>query len=154
MREFLIMVDLRKDAQQVRDTWRSSNDPHVPLSLAAALAFHEAHRAGQAFITEPDYDDALNMAAAALSCVVHIYAIHPRTAQPVTVDLSLRSGRFADRGSAYRRYNGQSVTSLVVRREHISSVMGMISAAGIPFHFLSTEAELRMAEGELSAGDA
>jgi hypothetical protein len=30
---------------------------------------------------------------------------------------------------------------------------GVISAAGIPFHFLSTEAELRMAEGELSAGD-
>lgn len=86
-------------------------------------------------------------------CVVQIYAIHPPTAQPVTLNLSLRSGRFARGGPAYRRHNGQSVASLVVRREHVSSVMGVIGAAGIPFHFLSTEAELRMAEAGPGAGD-
>ncbi len=139
----LIMVDLRKDSQQIRDAWHSSDHPHVPLSLAAALVFHEAHKAAQAFITEPDYDDALNMSAAALSCVVDIYAIHPRTGQATPVNLSLKAGRFADKGSAYRRRNGGTVTSLVVSREHIPTAIGLVSAAGIPFQFLSTEAQLR-----------
>lgn len=143
MRGPLIMVDLRKDSEQVRDAWRSSAEPHVPLSLAAALAFHEAHRTPELFVAQPDYDDALNMAAAALSCVVDIYAIHPRTRQPVPVKLSLRGGRFADGGSAYRRHNGRSVTSLVVRRDHVAGAMGLVSAAGVPFHFVSTEAQLR-----------
>jgi hypothetical protein len=137
------MVDLRKDSEQVRDAWRSSDEPHVPLSLAAALAFHEAHRAGEAFIAQPDYDDALDMAAAALSRVVDIYAVDARTGQPAPVQLSLRAGRFADGGSAYRRRNGETVTSLVVRREHVRRAMRLVSAAGIPFHFVSPEAQLR-----------
>lgn len=138
-----MMVDLRKDSDQVRDAWRSSNEPHVPLSLAAALAFHEAHQPAPAFIAELDYDDALNMTAAALSCVVDIYAIHPRSGQPVPVKLNLKAGRFTDGGSAYRGRSGRNVRSLVVRREQIPTAMSLVCAAGISFQFLGTDALLR-----------
>lgn len=137
------MVDLRSESEQVRKVWQASDEAHVPFHLAAALAFHEACPAAHAFIAGTDYEDALNLAAAALSCVVNVYALHPRTGQPVPVEVNLKGGKFLDGGAAYRRGGGPIVTSLVVRRDEVAAALNLVKTAGIPFHFLNTEAHLR-----------
>ena len=137
------MVDLRSESEHIRNAWQSSDEPHVPFPLAAALAFHEACPAAHAFIARPDYDDALNLAAAALSCVLNVYALHPRTRQTIPIEVNLKAGRFVDGGEAYRRRAGRTITSLVVRRDDVAAAVSLVKAAGIPFHFLNTEAHLR-----------
>lgn len=129
------MVDLRKDREQVRQAWRASEASHVPLALAAALAFHEAHPGPAGVVPQPDYDDALNLTAAALSRLVAIYAIDERTCRPVAHSLNLAIGKFRDGAAVYEGEHGRRVTSLLVRREHLPSAMALIKSAGIPFHF-------------------
>lgn len=129
------MVDLRRDGEQVRQAWRSSGDSHVPLPLAAALALHEAHGGAADVVAELEYEDALNLAAAALSRLVSIYTIDERTRLPVPAMLNLATGRFRAGASVYERRNGRPMTSLVVLREHVPAAMDMIKATGIPFRF-------------------
>lgn len=129
------MVDLRKDGEQVKEAWRSSGDSHVPLPLAAALAFHEAHGGAHAAVPQPEYEDALDLVAAALSRLVTIYTIDERTKLPVSAQLNLGTGRFRYGATVYEHGNGKAVTSLVVRREQLPAAMEVIKATGIPFQF-------------------
>jgi hypothetical protein len=129
------MVDLRSDGEQVRQAFCESDAPHVPLPLAAAMAFHEAHPAPAAVVPQLEYDDALNLTAAALSRLVAIYRIDERTRRPVEHSLNLTAGRFRDGAAAYESKNGRRMTSLLVLREHLPTAMALIKATGIPFHF-------------------
>jgi hypothetical protein len=48
---------------------------YLPLHVAAAITFHQAYGAKNAVISRSDYDDALNIAAAALSRLMHVYTL-------------------------------------------------------------------------------
>src|SRR5690606_33143432 len=97
----LTVVDLRHDCEQVRELWRSRADSHVPLALAAALAFHEARDQHSALMPRAEYEDALNLTAAALSRALTIYAVNRHSGIPVPARFDLGAGRFRCGASAY-----------------------------------------------------
>lgn len=128
----LTVVDLRRDCEQVRKIWCSSADSHVPLSLAAALAFHEAHGSVTA-VPEREYEDGLDLAAAALSRLVTIYALDDSTRQPVPGHFDLGAGKFRHGATVYELADGGTMTPLVVQREHLETAVALIRSTGIPF---------------------
>jgi hypothetical protein len=132
LREALAVVDLRDDCEQVKKIWRSCADVHVPLSLAAALAFHEAHGSATV-VPQREYEDGLNLAAAALSRLVTIYAIDERTRTPVSARCDLGTGRFRHGASTYEHADGTTMTPLVVPRDHLATAVELIRSTGIPF---------------------
>lgn len=129
------MVDVRKDGEYIRELWRTSDGSHVPLSLAATLAFHEAHDGAGASMPEPEYDNALDLAAAALSRLLTVYTIDQHTRRPVSAPVSLATGRFRYGATVYEHSNGRATTSLMVQREEVAAAMEVIKATGIPFQF-------------------
>jgi hypothetical protein len=56
--------------------WRISQEAFVALPVAAAMAFHAAQGSSAKAIASPqDHDDALNIAASALSRLLSIYTV-------------------------------------------------------------------------------
>jgi hypothetical protein len=75
--------DVRLDRERARteELLQSAQDAHVPLAVAAAIAFHQVQGNTRAIVSRQDYDDALNLAAAALSRLIPLYAVRdPREA--------------------------------------------------------------------------
>ena len=105
----------------------------MPLPLAAALAFHAGQEGANALLPARDYDAALDVAAAALSRLVAVYAIGENPKLPAVIHIDLRSGRFRDGGALYERRPGGPITSLVVARAQLSPALEFIRTAGLPF---------------------
>ncbi len=122
------MPDPGATLEQARQAWQAG-EPYVPLALAAALALHEA--AVQQRMPLPDSPEALDLAAAALSRVVTICALHPRTRHVVPLEIDLASGRFADGATLYKRRYGAAVEALVVRRDEVDGAMDLVREAGL-----------------------
>lgn len=122
--------------EEIRRAWLAAEGPHVPLPLAAAWAFHEAHDALPAAMPRLEYEDALDLIAAALSRLVALYTIDERTQEPVPARFNLATGRFRGGATVYeRKYGGRTMSSLVVQREQLPAALQVIKATGIPFHF-------------------
>lgn len=138
------MVDLRADGDKVRKLWRGSEALHVPLSLAAALAFHESYGGPDAIMQRLDYDDALDLIAAALSRLVTIYKVDESTRSPVSVQLNLGSGKFRHGATVYEYRNGRALGSLMVQRAHVPAAVELIKAVGIPFQIGSGASALTL----------
>jgi hypothetical protein len=130
----LTVVDLRRDSEQVSELWRGSADSHVSLALAAALAFHEARDHHPVLLSRADYEDALDLTAAALSRALTIYALDRASGVPVSTRFDLRAGRFRCGASVYEQWGGDALTSLVVLRDDVPRALALIKSAGIPFH--------------------
>lgn len=126
------MVDLWRDCEQVRKLWHSSADTHVPLPLAAALAFHEAH-GSPTVVPLLEYEDGLDLAAAALSRLVPIYAIDEGTRLPVPGHFNLGAGKFRHGATTYELADGTAMTPLVVPRDPLATAVELIRSTGIPF---------------------
>lgn len=133
------MVDLQRCRERAREAWRSSAGSHVPLPLAAALAFHAGQEGANAQLPARDYDAALNVAAAALSRLLAVYAIGENPQLPVVIEVDLGSGRFRDGGALYERRLGSRITSLVVARAQLAPALEFIRAAGLPFLLPGTD---------------
>lgn len=134
------MVDLREDGEQTRRAWQATEGAHVPLKLAAAWTFHEAYGAARDVMPHSQYDDALDLIAAALSRLVPIYSCDKRTGRPVSLRLNLATGRFRNGATAYESKHGRKArTALMVRREHLPAATDLIRATGIPFFLAETE---------------
>lgn len=54
-------------------SWSFCEGEYVPLALAAAVLFHRLHVNAKVQASSDDYEDALNIAAAALARVAPIY---------------------------------------------------------------------------------
>ena len=121
--------------------WRIGQETHVALSVAAAMAFHEAQgRSTTAIRSGDDHDDALNMAASALSRLLTIYTFDEGTRARVAVKLDMLNGKFVRGAMEFRRSNGSVVGSMSVRRGDLTSALSLIKRVGIPFG-LALEAE-------------
>jgi hypothetical protein len=134
------MVDLRRECEQVRKLWHGSADAHVPLPLAAALAFHEAHGSATV-VPQVEYEDGLDMAAAALSRLVTIYAIDECTRLPVSAHFDLGTGKFRHGATTYELTDGTTMTPLLVARDHLETAVDLIRATGIPFQLAGVYSE-------------
>ena len=128
-------VQLDVEADRASAQWQQrADDLYWPLAVAAAVTFHQIHRSTKAFIIREDYDDALNLAAAALSRLIPIYTLRDprRGREPVKVDLT--RSQFA-RGATQLRGAGETVEDLSVSRRDRLSALSLIKRTGLPFSF-------------------
>jgi hypothetical protein len=127
-------IDLRENGEDVRRAWRASEGSHVPLALAAALAFHETYDRGRESMALRDYEDALDLMAAALSRLITVFRIDEHTRLPVPVRLDLGAGRFRNGASMYEQPRGRTALNpLVVLRAELPAAVDRVKAVGVPF---------------------
>lgn len=108
------------------------HDANVPLPLAAAIAFFQVHGDTTAQIARQDYDDALDIAAAALSRLMPIYAMSDGRDGPVPIAVDLAGQRFARGATELRLRNGTAIRELSIRRADMHSAIALIKRAGLP----------------------
>jgi hypothetical protein len=127
-------VSLELEAQRTTELLQSPAQLYLPLSVAAAIAFHQAHGNTKAIVSRQDYDDALNIAAAALSRLIPVYVLrNPRLGrEPLAIDLT--RSHFA-RGATELRGARETLTELWVARRDLVSALSLIKRTGLPFSF-------------------
>lgn len=122
-----------EESARTRDLWRASQEAFVPLSVAAAMAFHQAHGTTRAIVTRQDFDDALNIAATALARLI---PIHIFDREHSTLDIDLTRQSFA-RGATELHSDGAApVQHLCVRRSDVLEAVSVIRRRGVPFSFV------------------
>ena len=117
---------------RIRELWRASQEAFVPLPVAAAITFHQAHGSTRAIATRADFDDALNIAATALARLIPLYA--PHASHPLAVDLARQA--FARGATELRSAADAPVRELRVRRADLLEALAVIRARGVPFSFV------------------
>jgi hypothetical protein len=125
-------INLELDRARTEALFGTLADVYIPLSVAAALVFHQAHGNTRAIVTQRDYDDALNMAAAALSRLIPIFTLRDPKAGRVALQIDLLVQRFA-RGATQVRGGGETIGELTVRRGELLSAISLVKRAGLPF---------------------
>ena len=126
-------VDLGSERDRIEDMWRGMSHTYVPLAVAAAMTFHQVQGNTRAIISRQDYDDALNLAAAALSRLVTVYTMAgtPGERRPLSVDLIKQ--HFVRGATELRATDGSRVLDLSVLRGEILSAISLVKRAGLPF---------------------
>lgn len=82
-------VDLRKDRDLVAQLWNGCAADRVPLSVAAAVTFHQTCVGEDRLLSWDEYAHALDIAAAALSRLVTIYTTDGEgETVPAAIDLA------------------------------------------------------------------
>ena len=132
-------VRLEAEAERATALLQSAHDYYVPLPVAAAIAFHQAHGSSKAIVSRDDYDDALNLAGAALSRLVTIYVLHDARQGRVPLTIDLTSSRFA-RGATELHLAAASVSELSVSRHDLLAALALIKRAGLPLMFRGSKA--------------
>lgn len=98
------------------------------------MAFREAQGASaRSLASFPDREDALNIAASALSRLLPVYVIDEATHAPVATKVDVANGRFLHGAREFRRSNGALVTSMSVKRDELAAALPLIRRVGIPF---------------------
>lgn len=114
--------------------WRISQEGFVSLPAAAAIVFHQAQgRSARAVASASDHDDALNIAASAISRLVDIYMTDEATHARTPTRLDLLTGKFVRGATEFRRNDGSSVHAMSVKRTDLTSALSLIRRVGIPF---------------------
>jgi hypothetical protein len=123
--------------------WRIGQESYLALSAAAALAFHDAQgRSTKAIISRQDHDDALNIAASALSRLLMIYVFDEAARMRVAVKLDVLNGKFASGATEFHRKDGTVLSAMTVRRGELTPALSLIKRVGIPFG-LALDGEMR-----------
>ena len=125
---------------------RPSGQTYLALSVAAAEAFHAVHHSTKTIKNRRDYDDALNIAATALSRLIPVYVVeNPRRGrQAVRIDLT--SDAFTRGATRLTRRDGSFVSEMSVLASDLHSALAQLRKAGLPM-FLAGAA----GPGELAA---
>lgn len=131
------------DFDRVNREWQVSQDQLVPLSVAAAMIFYQAHGSTAAIRSGADFNDALDIAASALSRLVAVYAIEQGGSR-VTLSIDLTAGSFCRGATQFRKRDGGMYAAMLVRRGDAVSAMSLIRRTGVPFAFVLAPAK----EGE------
>jgi hypothetical protein len=126
------VIDLRRDSAQVEKMWRSSPVSCVPLAVAAALTFHQTRRGNEERLPPNDYARALDIAAAALSCLVPIYTVDERGEQ-IAVCMNLARQRFCGGAARLQCLDGAVFAPLTIVRSDVPPVLPAIQCAQIDY---------------------
>ncbi len=110
--------------------WRVTQQQFMPLSVAAAIAFHQAQRGAKAIQSPSDYMEALNMAAGALSRLIPIYVMDDALGTRVLVNVDLLRGQFTGCATEYRRHDGSMLRPLSVVRGDLTSALSFMQQVG------------------------
>jgi hypothetical protein len=126
------------DAEARRTRARLQQDgAFCPLAAAAALAFHQVHRNATAIVSRRDYDNALGIAAAALSRLICIYTLRDPREGRVAIAVDLTKARFALGATQLRGAEG-TIGELWVARGEMDCALPLIRRTGLPFSFAET----------------
>ena len=126
------MVDLRKDSVQVAELWGGSQDHNLPLSMAAAFTFHQTRRDGVGLLSPDEYSNALDIAAAALACLIPIYT-HDGNEGQIPVSINLAQQKFCGGATMVRSVDGSVITSLSIMRADVLAALIAIERYGIEY---------------------
>jgi hypothetical protein len=121
------MVDLRADGARVAQLWNGSQASRVPLSVAAAFTYHQTRRDREQRLSRIEYANALDIAAAALSCLVCIYTQEGRAA------ISLARHRFRGGAAEAQGIDGAILAPLSVVRNEVLPALLKIERSGIEY---------------------
>ena len=128
-------LSLEVERLRIEKLWHSIMEQHVPMAVAAATVFHQVHGTTKAIVSRGDYDDALNIAASALSRFVPVYEIGAGTQRHVEVPVNLVIHRFARGARQLRSTDRQTYGPLFVRRSDMLSAITQLKKAGLVFSF-------------------
>lgn len=127
-----MMVDLRQDRARVAELWNGSLTSHVPLTVAAAFAFHYTRRGKESLLSNDEYAGALDIAAAALACLVPIYTLDGSgEAVPVRIDLARQ--RFGGGATEVHGTDGSILAPLAIVRSDVLPALLQIERSGIEY---------------------
>jgi len=121
------MVDLRADGTRVAQLWNGSQASRVPLSVAAAFTFHQTRRDVEKALSRNEYAVALDIAAAALACLVPIYTPDGRAA------IDLARHRFSGGATEVLGVDGTVLAPLSVVRGDVLPALMTIGRSGIQY---------------------
>lgn len=129
---FPAMVDLRQDCAQVAQTWSGSQESLVPLAVAAAFTFHQTRRNDDELLSPHEYAYALDIAAAALACLIPIYTTDGGGERvPVSIDLAKQ--RFCGGATRVQGVDGAIFTPLAIVRSDVLPALIAIERSGIEY---------------------
>ena len=134
------MVDLRQECEQVEEIWTRGQESWVPLSVAAAFTFHQTRRKVANLLFPDEYANALDLAAAALSCVIPIYT-PGGSGLPVPVPINLASQKFRGGATKLQCADGTVLSPLDVVRGDLLPALIAIERAGIEYNVAPTRAK-------------
>lgn len=126
------MVDLRKDRAHVAEIWNGTQESLVPLRVAAAFTFHQTRRSGEELLTEDEYANALDIAAAALSRLVAIYTPDARGRQ-MPLEVNNAGQRFRGGATAVQGADGAMLAPLAIARGDLLPALVAIERSGIEY---------------------
>jgi hypothetical protein len=128
-------LDLEAERLAADEYWRTQEAGQIPLAVAAAIAFHQVHGNTRTILTREDYDDALNIAATAISRLIAVYAVKdPRDGRvPLAIDLT--KARFTRGATELQWSAGGAMRGLTVVRGDFTSALSLIKRTGLPFSF-------------------
>ncbi|MGA7984066.1 MAG: hypothetical protein WCA01_02680 [Burkholderiales bacterium] len=126
------MVDLRHEREQVEEIWARSLAPWLALPVAAAFTFHQTRRNVANLLTPAEYANALDIAAAALSCIIPIYT-PDECGVPVPLPINLAQQRFCGGASGVQRADGAIVAPLSVLHGDVLPALVAIERSGIDY---------------------
>lgn len=126
------MVDLRADGARVAHLWNASQDARVALAVAAAYTFHQARRKGEELLSIHEYACALDIAAAALACLLPIYTLDAR-GQHVPLRIDLARQKFRGGAAEVRCADGGILAPLTVVRGDVPPALTKIERSRIEF---------------------
>jgi hypothetical protein len=145
-------LSLEVERLRTENLWRSVVSRDIPLSVAAATAFHQVHPATKTRVRRKEYDEALNISASAISRLAPIYTIGEVTRKRVEVRVNLVTHRFTLAASQLRERNGDGMSdNLFIERSDLLFAISIIKRAGLPFSFALMPDE--SLEGSAKAGD-
>lgn len=102
----------------------------MPLSVAAAIAFQHSQRGTKAIQSPADYIEAQDMAAAALSRLIPIYAMDEELHMRVAIDVDRLRGEFTKGATEYLCRDGSKFTQLSVVRGDLTSALSFMRRVG------------------------
>ena len=124
-------VNLAVEALWAEDAWRSGQAPYVPLSVAAAVTFHQVQRSTKAIVTRDDYEDALNIASSTLSRLIPVFTLRNPREGRVAITIDPAHQRFARGATELQHSDGTSIGNLWVKTSEFHSALSLIKRSGI-----------------------
>jgi signal transduction histidine kinase len=124
-------VNLAVEALWAEDAWHRVQAPYVPLSVAAAVTFHQVQRSTKAIVTRDDYEDALNIASSTLSRLIPILTLRNPREGRVAITIEPAHQRFARGATELRHSDGTSIGNLWVKTSEFHSALSLIKRSGI-----------------------
>lgn len=129
------LVDLEQERERSGHLLQRLDHGLVALPLAAAVTLHQMHGPSRALVTRSEYDDALDIAASALSRLVEILTCANGSVEARVVPVDLTRQRFSRGASQLRGIDGRSVDRLFVWRGELLAAIPVVRRAGPLFSF-------------------